>query len=121
MYYPPIKDNQIILKDVTPFAPLILKVNYNKFDWNKIKQFCEDVTINSPATGDTNWGAGAYNDTTYVKDSDVPHLNPLFSDFYNFLNPIAVHIITNEYGYDKNMGINYKLHLYKFTKSNKIV
>ena len=104
MYYPPPKEQEVVLKDVSPFSPLIIKANYNKFDWNTIKKFCEDVTLNSDATGDTNWGAGSYSDISNVKDNDVPHLNPLFAEFYGWLNPIAVHIITNEYGYDKNMG-----------------
>ena len=35
--------------DITPFPPMVLKVNYNKFDWPKVKEFCEkyNYTIHS--------------------------------------------------------------------------
>jgi hypothetical protein len=49
-----------VMYDITPFPPMILKVNYDRFDWPKIKQFCEKVSSNNKEYNDTNWAGGDY-------------------------------------------------------------
>jgi hypothetical protein len=85
-----------VLYDVTPFPPIVLKLNYDKFDWTKIKKFCEDLTNNTKPKQDTNWAGG-----DFAKVLDIPHKNPLFKDFYNWLTPIVYDVIINKYGFSK--------------------
>ena len=40
------------LIDVTPFEPLIIKVHYDGFDWNKLKPICEKMLADAPAMVD---------------------------------------------------------------------
>lgn len=85
-----------VLYDVTPFPPIVLKLNYDKFDWPKIKKFCEDLTNNTKPKQDTNWAGD-----DFAKLLDIPHKNPLFRDFYNWLTPIVYDVVINKYGFSK--------------------
>jgi uncharacterized protein (TIGR02466 family) len=86
-----------VMYDITPFPPMVLKVNYDKFNLPKVMEFCERVTSQTKATGDTNWAGGEY-----AGELDIPHKNPIFKDFYNWLTPIVYDVIINKYGFSKD-------------------
>lgn len=86
------------VKDINLFSPLVVKAHYREFNWPRIESFCENLTKTTIAKTDTNWSKGDSFD-----DSNIPHLNPIFKKFYDWLNPIAMDVIINKFGYDKNM------------------
>lgn len=92
-----------LIEDVTPFSPIVLKAHYNKFNWDKIKPFCERVMSKNIKTN-TNWSVDKDLIDTKILDEDVPHLNPIFKEFYDWLNPIVMEVIVNKFGYSSFMG-----------------
>ena len=106
MYYPPyknqIQNQNIISKDITPFAPIILKAHYNNFDPVKIAPFLKQV-MGANVKTDTNWSIDENDLNQKFDDNDIPHLNPIFKDFYDWLNPIVMDIIFNKFEYSKHM------------------
>jgi len=87
------------VKDITPFAPLVVKAIYRNFNWPVIKNFCENITKEVDPKMDTHWATG---DTS--NETAMPHLNTIFKKYYDWMNPIAMDVITKQFGYDKNMN-----------------
>lgn len=82
------------LIDVTPFDPLIIKVHYDGFDWDKLKPICEKMIRDTPIdvdVEDENGKSSVYN------RKNQPHLNYAFQPFYEWLKPIYKHILVNEW------------------------
>ena len=105
MYYPPYNKteqtksnkNSNTLVDVTPFSPIVLKSKYIWDNKSEVIKWCENLVNSEKPKQDTSWINGI------SKNSSVPHMNPIFKNFYNWLDGIAMDIIVNQYGYDKNM------------------
>jgi uncharacterized protein (TIGR02466 family) len=79
--------------DVTPFEPLILKVKYDKFDWEKLEPVCEQLVKDSP------FKVNIENDNgrSSVSNPKNPHTLSEFREFYTWLQPYANHIIKKEW------------------------
>ena len=82
------------LIDVTPFEPLIIKVHYDGFDWNKLKPTCEKMIRDTPVAVDVE---DDYGKSSVYNRRNQPHLNHAFQDFYKWLEPIYKHILINEW------------------------
>ena len=83
-----------IFTDITPFEPIIIKAHYNGFNWNKLKPVCENMINMSPSRVHIE----GENGLSSVSNPNQPHLNRAFDDFYEWLYPIAMQIITKEWG-----------------------
>ena len=93
--------NTTKLIDVNPFYPLIIKVNYDGFNWNELKPICQSMI--DGATFNPNV-ENSYGHSSVYNVNNQPHLNPAFEEFYKWLKPITDHII-----YDtKNILNNYR-------------
>jgi uncharacterized protein (TIGR02466 family) len=92
------------LIDVTPFEPLIIKAHYDYFNFKKLEPACNRLI--SGIERKTHLEKGNANSSA-TNVNIQPHIMPEFKEFYNWLNPIASHILYNEYGlFDK---IEYKI------------
>ena len=77
------------LIDVTPFEPTIIKVNYDGFDWEKLRPVCQNL-INQRDT-DVPLERGDAKSSVY--GNIQPHTIKEFENFYKWLYPIANHIL----------------------------
>ena len=84
------------LIDVTPFEPLIIKVHYDGFDWNKLKPICEKMLADAPAKVDLEQHGAS---SSVSNRDDQPHIMKEFSEFYKWLTPITHHILFKEWGF----------------------
>ena len=87
------------LIDVTPFDPIIIKAHYEGFDWEKLKPVCQKMINDTPVAVEVE---GEHGNSSVYNRTNMPHTNPAFKEFYNWLYPIAQHIIKNEWGYEKS-------------------
>ena len=69
------------LIDVTPFEPLIIKVHYDGFDWNKLKPICEKMLADAPAMVDLEQNGAS---SSVSNRDNQPHIIEEFSEFYRF-------------------------------------
>jgi uncharacterized protein (TIGR02466 family) len=85
------------LIDVTPFEPMIIKVHFDGFDWKELKPICDDMINKTPENVvlEDNGKSSIYN------HQNQPHLNQAFRKFYEWLSPIMLHVLTNEWGFVK--------------------
>ena len=91
--------NDVDIKDVTPFDPLVLKVHYDGFDWKKLEPVCEEIMKSVKMqvhleTGDAK--SSAPNQQT------PPHKRKEFADFYKFIEPISQKILKKYWGFFEN-------------------
>jgi hypothetical protein len=83
------------LIDVNPFEPIFIKSHYDGFDWQKLKPVCEKIIKNTKTKTHLEQG-DAY--SSAPNQNSMPHTMPEFKDYYDWLNPIAQHIMKNEWG-----------------------
>ena len=82
------------LVDITLFEPLVIKAHYDAFNWEKLEPVCESLI--KETTYKTHLETGnAYSSAPNVNRQ--PHMMLEFREFYNWLNPIAQHIMYNEW------------------------
>jgi len=86
-----------VLYDITPFTPLIFKAKYNWDNISQVIDWCDELVSSTKPKENTHWSNG-----TSIQNK-TPHLNPLFKNFYNWLNNVAMDIIVNKFNYDSNM------------------
>lgn len=88
------------LIDVTPFEPLIIKVHYDGFDWNKLKDACERLIKTTSIKVPLEQGDAASSAANMLRQ---PHVMPEFREYYKWLEPIAQHILLKEWDlYDRH-------------------
>lgn len=97
------------LIDVTPFEPLVIKVHYDGFDFNKLEPVCNNLIKTTKINASLEIGDAFSSAANKFKN---PHFMKEFSDFYNFLEPIAQHVIKNEWSLNSH---------FKYTISNSWV
>ena len=85
--------------DVTPFEPLIFKVHYDAFDWNRLEPICQKM-INE--TKQKAYEENENGKSSVWNSSNQPHFNYEFHAFYEWIKPIAEDIIYNKWKYDKS-------------------
>jgi len=100
-----------VIRDVTPFGPLIFKTHYNGWNWAKMEKVCEDFMNETEHRIHLETGDAGSTAPNYKKQ---PHIMPEFKDFYKFIEPIVSDILFSkleaytEHGYYvSNSWINY--------------
>lgn len=86
------------LIDVTPFEPTIIKVNYDGFDFEKLRPVCEGLINQTNKNVPLEKGDAR----SSVYGMNQPHKMKEFQEFYNWLNPIVNHIIYEEWFYNRS-------------------
>lgn len=86
------------LIDVTPFEPTIIKVHYDGFDWESLNPVCNTIMGNAKENADLEKGDAK----SSVYGKIQPHLTKEFKSFYDWLMPIAKHIIYEEWFYNSD-------------------
>jgi uncharacterized protein (TIGR02466 family) len=97
------------LIDATPFEPLVIKVHYDGFDFSKLEPICKNLIETTKINASLEIGDAFSSAANRFKN---PHFIKEFSDFYKFLDPIAQHVIKNEWSLNSH---------FKYTISNSWV
>ena len=88
--------SEIKIIDVTPFEPLIFKVHYDGFNFNKLKPVVQKMIDDTTVPVDLEKDGGR---SSVYNRKNQPHFNYAFQHFYDWLKPIYTHIITKEWGF----------------------
>lgn len=92
------------LIDVTPFEPLIIKTHFNEFDWTILEPVCERLIETTRIHSMLEEGDAK---SSAANEKIQPHIMQEFKKFYDWIEPIAQHIMINEWGFFS--GYEYKV------------
>jgi uncharacterized protein (TIGR02466 family) len=82
------------LLDVTPFEPLIIKVNYDGFNFKELEPICNELIKTTPIKVHLEEGDAS----SSASNPNMPHHMQEFSNFYKWLYPIVMHVLKEEWG-----------------------